>query len=230
MISDHPGLPLPVAITRLKRARRLRLRVDHAAGLIKLTIPWRTSQARALAWAAEQQPWVAAQLDRAPDARPFADGATVPLEGRDVIILHQPGTRRGVTLAEEQLLVGGPESGLSASVERWLRDRARHRCSALAAEIAAEAGVRIASVSVGDATTRWGSCAADGALRFSWRLILAPPQILRFVVAHEVAHRLHMDHSPAFKAAEERLVGQAAAPLRSELRRLGPSLRAVGRR
>ncbi len=230
MVSDHPGLPLPVAITRLKRARRLRLRVDHAAGLIKLTIPWRASQARALAWAAEQQGWVAAQLERAPEARPFTDGSTIPLEGRNVVIVHRPGTRRGVVLDEGRLLVGGPDSGLSASVERWLRDRARQRCSALAAEIAATAGVRIASVSVGDAATRWGSCAADGALRFNWRLILAPPEILHFVVAHEVAHRLHMDHSPAFKAAEERLVGAPVAPLRSELRRLGPSLRAIGRR
>jgi predicted metal-dependent hydrolase len=84
-------------------------------------------------------------------------------------------------------------------------------------------------VSIGDADSRWGSCSAAGAIRYSWRLILAPPHVRRFVVAHEVAHRLHMDHSSAFKAAEARLYGGPVAPARLLLRRLSPVLRRVGR-
>ena len=127
-------------------------------------------------------------------------------------------------------IFGGPEESIASAVERWLRSLARDRLSAATAEIAAAAEVDIRSVSVGDAVSRWGSCSASGAIRYSWRLVLAPPDVLRFVVAHEVAHRLHMDHSPAFKAAEERLFGGPVAAARSELRRLGPTLRAVGRR
>lgn len=229
MISEHPGLPLPVALTRLRRARRLRLRVDHDRGLLKLTVPWRTPARAALDWAAEQRDWVQQQLSKAPPVLPFADGALIPVEGRELRVRHLPEARRGVTLAGDELQVGGPESSLAASVERWLRALARSRLSEETAVVATQAGVSIRSVRVGDPVSRWGSCSSSGTLNYSWRLILAPPHVLRFVVAHEVAHRLHMDHSPAFKAAEERLFGGPVAEARSELRRLGPSLRAVGR-
>ena len=143
-------------------------------------------------------------------------------------LVHVAGARRGVTLARDELRVGGPAESLGPAVERWLRSLARDRLSTATAAIAADAGVTVRSVSVGDPVSRWGSCSSSGAIRFSWRLILAPPEVLRFVVAHEVAHRLHMDHSPAFKAAEERLFGGPVAAARSELRRLSPALRAIG--
>ena len=132
-------------------------------------------------------------------------------------------------MAGDELIVGGPPEGLPAAVERWLRAQARARLSEETAAVAARAGVTVRSVNVGDPVSRWGSCSSSGTLNYSWRLILAPPQVLQFVVAHEVAHRLHMDHSAAFKAAEEKLFGGPVAEARSELRRLGPSLRAVGR-
>jgi predicted metal-dependent hydrolase len=229
VISDHPDLPLPVALTRLRRARRLRLRVDHDRGLLKLTIPWRMATGTALAWAAEQREWVDRQLVAAPPARPFAIDCSFPLEGREIVVRHDPQQRRSLALQDGELVVGGPLPGLAQRVERWCRARARDRLSEQTAALAATAGVDVRSVSVGDPVSRWGSCSSSGAIRYSWRLILAPPDVLRFVVAHEVAHRLHMDHSPAFKEAEERLFGAPVAAARLELRRLGPSLRAVGR-
>jgi predicted metal-dependent hydrolase len=229
VISDHPELPLPIALTRMKRARRLRLRVDHDRGVLKLTVPWRTPVRSALDWAAEQRAWVESQLRSAPPALPFRDGGTLPLEGRTILLRHDPHARRGVILEGDELLVGGPAESIPAAVERWLRAQARARLSEETARIAAVASVSVRSVSVGDPVSRWGSCSSRGTISYSWRLILAPPNVLRFVVAHEVAHRLHMDHSPAFKAAEGRLFGEPVAEARSELRRLGPSLRAVGR-
>jgi len=215
----------------MRRARRLRLRVDHQRGLLRLTIPWRTSAKAALSWVAEQRDWIDRQLSAAPPACPFADGAAIPLGGTDVTLRHRPDARRGVVLDGGELLVGGPAQSIAASVERWLRARAREQLSLETARMASLAGVSVKAVSVGDPVSRWGSCSSSGTIRYSWRLILAPPTVLRFVVAHEVAHRLHMDHSPAFKAAEERLFGEPVAAARSELRRLGPSLRlrAVGR-
>ena len=230
VISDDPRLPLPVRVSRLKRSRRLRLRVDHATGVLKLTMPWRHSASAALDWVAGQRPWIDRQLASAPTGLPLAPGSVITVEGRALRICHDPNARRGVCLDGNHLLVGGPEESIASAVEHWLRSLARDRLSAATAEIAAAAGVDIRSVSVGDAVSRWGSCSASGAIRYSWRLVLAPPDVLRFVVAHEVAHRLHMDHSSAFKAAEERLFGGPVAAARSELRRLGPTLRAVGRR
>lgn len=213
----------------MRRARRLRLRVDHDAALLRLTVPWRTSAERALTWAAGHGEWVAEQMERAPLARPFADGATIPFEGRELTIRHRPDLRRGVTLAGDELVVGGPSESLPASVSRWLRAEARERLSMETAAAAAAAGVTVRAVAIGDAVSRWGSCSSNGTIRYNWRLILAPPELLRFVVVHEVAHRVHMNHGPEFKALEARLLGTSPAAARLELRRLGPALRAVGR-
>ena len=144
-------------------------------------------------------------------------------------LCHDPLARRGIRLEGDELIVGGPGTSLQAGVLRWLKAEAREQLSRETARIAAMAGVSVRAVSIGDPVSRWGSCSSSGTIRFSWRLILAPPQLLRFVVAHEVAHRLHMNHGPDFKAAEQRLFGGDVAVARSELRRLGPSLRAVGR-
>jgi predicted metal-dependent hydrolase len=207
----------------------LRLRVDHDRGVLKLTMPWRHSARAALDWVAGQRSWIERQLATAPPATPLRHGAVILVEGEPRQIDHDPSARRGVRLDADRLLVGGPAESVPAAIERWLRALARERLSAETARIASAAGLTVRSVSVGDPVSRWGSCTASGAIRFSWRLILAPPDVLRFVVAHEVAHRLHMDHSVAFKAAEERLFGGPVAAARSELRRLGPALRAVGR-
>ncbi len=192
-------------------------------------MPWRHSAKAALDWVVGQREWIDRQLERAPAAQPFAPGSTIPVEGRDLLIRHEPTWRRGVVIDAGTLVVGGPAESVPASIERWLRARARDRLSEETARIAAAAGVTIRSVSIGDPASRWGSCSSAGAIRYSWRLILAPPDVLRFVVAHEVAHRLHMDHSAAFKVAEAQLFGGPVAPARLELRRLGPALRAVGR-
>ena len=226
---EVPGLPLPVAVRRLATARRLRLRIDHDRQLLRLTLPARGSARAALRWAGEQRGWVEQQLASAPGANPYVEGATVPFRGEPLTIRWNAGARRGVRRVAAELQVGGPRPSLARSVERWLLAAAREELSAETARIAALAGVSVRSVAVSDAATRWGSCSSAGAIRYSWRLILAPPEVLRFVVAHEVAHRLHMDHSPAFKAAKERLFGGPTAEARRLLRELGPALRRVGR-
>ena len=97
------------------------------------------------------------------------------------------------------------------------------------AEFASAAGAAARSVSVGDAGTRWGSCSSQGRVRLSWRLILAPPQARRYVVAHEVAHLKHLNHGADFKALEARLFGPGLAEAKAILRDVGPRLRRLGR-
>jgi len=221
------GVPLTVRVH--PRARRLKLRFDDKSGGLLLTVPPRTSRRAALAWAAEQERWVTAQLARQPARRPLDPGATIPLEGEEVRLEWVEGASRTVIRGQAILSCGGPRESFGSRIEAWLKRLARDTLSAETAIIAAAAGMTVRAVSIGDADSRWGSCSASGAIRYSWRLILAPPDVRRYVVAHEVAHRLHMDHGPRFKAAEARLFGGPVSPHRLLLRRLSPVLRGVGR-
>ncbi len=222
-------LPLPITIRPIRRARRMRLRLDEAEGRLTLTCPWRTSRRTALKWAIEQAAWIDAQIERTGPGRPFAPGASIPVEGEERMIQWDPAEKRRVLLDGSTLNCGGPEAGLARRIETFLKARALDVMSAEVAEFAALAGVTARSVRVGDPNSRWGSCSSEGRIRLSWRLILAPSALRRFVVAHEVAHLRHLDHSPAFKALEAELFGSGVTEARAALRRLGPGLRRVGR-
>jgi hypothetical protein len=224
------ALPAPIEIKPVRNARRLRLRFDDASGKLRLTCPWRTSRRAALAWALDQRDWIEAQLAKAGPAETFDAGATIPLEGEDVRIAWDAGAPRTAALAGGELRVGGPQEGVPRRIELFLKRRALETMSREVKEYAAAAGVTAASVSVGDAGSRWGSCSSQGRIRLSWRLILAPPEVRRYVVAHEVAHLVHMDHSARFKALEARLYGVGLSEARAALRRMGPRLRRIGRR
>lgn len=223
-------LPAPIEIRKLRNARRLRLRFDAATGTLKLTCPWRQSRRSALAWALDQRAWIEAQMARSPAAEPFRPDSSFPLEGRDVRLVWREDWPRTPRLVGDELRCGGPAAALGGRIEAFLKRGARERLSADIADYAAKAGVQPASVSVGDAATRWGSCSSQRRIRMNWRLILAPPEVRRFVAAHEVAHLVHLNHGPEFKALEASLYGPGLAAAKAELRRIGPRLRVVGRR
>ena len=224
------ALPLPIDIRPLRSARRLRLRFDEAAGVLRLTCPWRTSRRAALAWALDQREWIDAQLARADPAEPFVPGASIPLEGQDVRIAWREDWPRAAALIDRELRCGGPEAAVARRIESFVKARAREVMSRDVAEFAVAAGVTPRSVSIGDAATRWGSCSSEGRIRLSWRLILAPPEVRRYVAAHEVAHLVHLNHGPEFKSLEARLFGAGVAEAKAELRRIGPKLRRIGGR
>ena len=223
------GLPLPVLVRRIRTARRFRLRVDHDREMLRLTMPARGSARAALLWAGEQRGWVEQQLAKTPCRIELEHGAIIPFRGETLGIQWDEQARRGVRLEDDRLVLGGPRDSVARAVQRWLIASARDVLSAETARIAELAEVKVRSVSVGDPASRWGSCSSAGSIRYSWRLILAPPRVLQFVVAHEVAHRLHMDHSPAFRAAEERLFGGPVGEVRALVKEVGPSLRRIGR-
>jgi len=223
------GLAWPVELRPHPRARAMRLRLDEARERLTLTYPRRMSRRTALEWAQRQGEWVEAQLAQLLPGEPFSPGAAIPFEGRIIRLLWDERLPRTPHLAGDQLSCGGPEAAFAGRIERFLRGQARVRLSEATANAAQRAGVSVRSVAVGDASSRWGSCSASGAIRFNWRLILAPPHLLRWVVAHEVAHRRHMDHGPAFRALEAELYGGNVTVARAELRALGPRLKRVGR-
>jgi predicted metal-dependent hydrolase len=225
-----PGFAWPILFRPHPRARAIRLRLDETKERLVLSFPRRMSRRTALDWARGQGDWVDRQLAMVAPGEPFAPGADIPFQGRKVRLEWQAQLPRMPRLVGDVLACGGPESGFAGRIERFLRAEARARLSGETGDIARRAGVTVTSVSIGDASSRWGSCSASGAIRYNWRLILAPPHLLAWVVAHEVAHRKHMDHGPAFKALEAELFDGDVAKARRDLRALGPRLKRVGRR
>jgi predicted metal-dependent hydrolase len=223
-------LPVPIEVRPLRTARRMRLRYDEARGILKLNCPAGICRRRALSWAADQRDWIDAQLRRAEPARPFVPGATIPLCGKGVRLAWSADAPRSPTLDNGELTCGGPPGGFERRIETWFKKFALETMAADVADYAAKTDARPSGVSVGDAGSRWGSCSSTRRIRLSWRLILAPPEVRRFVVAHEVAHLVHLDHSPAFKRLEATLYGAGLADAKAQLRRVGAGLRLFGRR
>jgi predicted metal-dependent hydrolase len=227
-LESHPDLPLPILLCPIRSARRMRLRLDDSAALLKLTHPRHVRAAAALEWAASQKQWVARQLAQALPPLPFEPGGVIPVEGRDVTLHWDESEHRCPRMENGRIVCGGPRQGFERRIAQFLRRLALQTLSAETAEAAGRAGLRAAAVSVGDARTRWGSCSSNGSLRYNWRLILAPVDARRYVVAHEVAHLRHLDHGPRFKALESELFDGDEAAAQRLLRSEGPRLRRIG--
>ena len=223
------GLPWPVELRTHPRARRLRLVLDEPRELLRLTVPHRVSRSVALDWARRQSAWVEAQLARIEPAEPLVAGATIPFDGGDVMLQWDACAPRTPRLVDAVLTCGGPPERFGDRIARWLRDEARQRLVEETRALAGRSGIVDAPVSVGDAGTRWGSCSVSGAIRYNWRLLLAPPAVRAYVVAHEVAHRVHMNHGPGFHALQAQLYEGDVSAARLELRRIGPRLKRVAR-
>lgn len=216
-------------IVRHPQARSIKLSLDPVTGRARLTLPKRAALKPALAWADGKAAWLAAQRAALPEARPFVAGAVLPIAGQAVTIEWHEGKRLAVRREGDRLTAEGPASTLGRRVEAWLRREALRVLSADTAAVAARAGVTVTRVAVGDARGRWGSCASSGVIRYSWRLLIAPPFVRAATVAHEVAHRVHMHHGPAFHALAAELNGADPAHARAWLKRHGADLHWFGR-
>ncbi|MGZ5141775.1 MAG: M48 family metallopeptidase, partial [Burkholderiales bacterium] len=215
---DFDGEIYLVRVRRHRQTRRYTLRIHAASRDVVLTMPPRGSVRQAKEFAEKHGAWIAARLRRLPEAAPFAHGALLPLRGREHRIEHRRGARGTVWVeacVNEQLLcVAGEEPHLPRRVHDYLKREAK-RDLEVASRLAAQAlGVEIKRVSVRDQSSRWGSCSSTGVLSYSWRLILAPPFVLDYLAAHEVAHLIEMNHSRRFWRLVERIcphMGRAKA-------------------
>jgi predicted metal-dependent hydrolase len=217
----------PLLVRTSGRARRIRLRLDPRSRSLILTVPRRESTRRALAWAAGQRDWAAAAIAALPRRAPVGPGSVIPFLGTPHRIDWHGDQPRRISAEAGALRVGGPLECLEARLTRWLKKQALDLLSGETSELATIAGVRASRVAVGDPISRWGSCSSRGAIRYSWRLILAPAFVRRATVAHEVAHLIHMDHGPAFHALVAEILGADPAPARAWLRREGASLHVI---
>jgi predicted metal-dependent hydrolase len=194
-----PGSP-PVEVTlrRTSRARRMSLRVSRLDGRVTLSLPPAAREAEALAFLRAQEGWIRKALTNvvAPDA--VGLGAEIPVEGR--LVQVQSGLGRGLVLTDDALLVPGDAARAGVRVAAYLKARARDRLAAASDHYAGRIGRHYRTLTLRDTRSRWGSCTADAGLMYSWRLIMAPPRVLNYVAAHEVAHLAEMNHSARFWA------------------------------
>lgn len=192
-----------------------------------MTLPMRAGRAAGVALLNTHAAWVAERLAALPEPAPFADGADIMLGGEAVPIRHAPDAVGGAWLEDGILHVAGDAAFLPRRVHDFLRAEAKRRLSAQAMEKAVSAGLAPRRVTVKDTRTRWGSCSPDGVLMFCWRLVMAPPFVQDYVVAHEVAHLKHMNHRPAFWALTDSLSPHRAQAV-AWLHEQGPRLLRTG--
>ncbi|MBV9637256.1 MAG: M48 family metallopeptidase [Methylobacteriaceae bacterium] len=204
----HAGETFRVMLKRTARARRFTLRVRAATRDVVLTIPPRGSLSAARDFAERHAGWIGARLQRLPRRVAIEPGATIPLRGIEHLIVHRPGMRGTVWIegsaGVELHVAGGPEH-VARRVTDYLKREAKRDLDAAVKRHSAVIGVAARKVTLRDSTSRWGSCSSKGSLNFSWRLIMAPPFVLDYLAAHEVAHLVHMDHSPKFWKLTRRL-------------------------
>ncbi|MCV2890843.1 M48 family metallopeptidase [Ruegeria aquimaris] len=206
-----PGTPpVPLTLRRSARARRISLRISQLDGRVTLTLPRGVAEREAIDFARSKEAWIREHLAVQPDRSVPVLGGTIPIEGVPTRIEAAPGAR----VLWQAGTIQVPETALAARLHRFLREMARDRLVAACDFYAAELGRPYTRISLRDTRSRWGSCTADGGLMFSWRLILAPPAVLRYVAAHEVAHLAEMNHSPRFWAEVTRIHGPYEAPRR----------------
>ena len=211
---------IEVILRRSARARRISLRVSGLDGRVTLTLPPDASEREGLRFARAREDWIAEALADRPAAQLARVGVTLPVEGRPRPVVEGPA--RGVRIDSDRIRIP-PGPGGPARLGAALRTLARDRLATAVDRHAAALGRVPGRLTLRDTRSRWGSCSSRGDLMFSWRLILAPPQVLDYVAAHEVAHLDRMDHSPAFWAVVERLLPDHGAQ-RAWLRRNGAAL------
>lgn len=189
---------VPIAVRRSDRARHISLHVDTSTGIVEVVLPRGTSRKEGLAFVREKSSWIRDHLARMPRRVVFKDGAVIPVLGVGHRIRHRPGAKGGVWRENGEIHVSGQASHLPRRVTDWLKAEAKRSISARAREKAARIDRRVARVAVRETRSRWGSCSDSGNLNFSWRLIFAPPKVMDYVIAHEVAHLVEMNHSKRF--------------------------------
>jgi predicted metal-dependent hydrolase len=213
---------LEYTVRRSPRASRVRVRVDVERG-VEVLLPMRTPERAAAAAVAELRPWIERRLTEvsALRARLAERAGWVPYLDVRLVLVEEAARTRVHRRGAELLVPAGPEA--RAALERWYRRAARVEVAARLDRAAAATGLGYPSLSIRGQRTRWASCAADGAMSFNWRLLLAPERVLDYVVWHEVCHLEIHDHSPRFWALVEARCPEWREPA-GWLRRHGPEL------
>lgn len=200
----HPALRLRVST----RAKRLALRLDAKTGLVFLVMPKRASVKKALDFAHQYRDWIDKHATGVPDIIPLTHGTVISVLGIDRTInvtTDESHKRTTVTMTDTTINVHTNKDDPSSRIMRFLKGLAKDEITRIALEKSGRINRVPTTIQIRDTKSRWGSCSSDGTLSLSWRLILAPPSALDYVIAHEVAHMVHMNHKTRFWALCEKL-------------------------
>ncbi|WP_033070133.1 M48 family metallopeptidase [Thalassospira australica] len=205
---DLPKIgPLPVRLRPSARATRLKLRIDPAFDGVEIVVPNGVSRKKAISMLHQHSDWVTAHMNRLPERVHFMPGAWIPFMGHDHAIRAVPDAKRGVWAEAGVIWVSGQPEHTNRRVTDFLKKQAKLEIAPRAHAYADMINKKVNRISLKDTRTRWGSCSSSGNLSFSWRLVLAPEDVLDYVVAHEVAHLQELNHSARFWAVVEDLYG-----------------------
>jgi predicted metal-dependent hydrolase len=196
------GSSIPVRVVENDRAKRLTLRIVPGGDALKVTVPGHVGDEEIEAFVERNRNWVASRLSRLPEKTALVDGSVIPYLGLDHKIVST-GKLRGIVTrfevdGEWQLHVPGDEASLSKRLLSWMKQQARKELNLAVNRHVQTINVRPKQIRITDTTSRWGSCSSTRTLSFSWRIIMAPPQVLDYLAAHEVAHLVEMNHSDRF--------------------------------
>lgn len=215
---------LPIVIRRLGNARRMTLRLAPDGSEVRISIPRWGRTAEALDFALSRADWLAQQYAALSSAEPPRPGGRIAYRGDWLTIDHSSQAPRRPKADAGRVHMGGPIETLPRRLRRWLEDEARRLLAedlALYCRLADRPAPKLA---LSNARRRWGSCAADGSIRINWRLVMAPDHVRRSVVAHEVAHLVHFDHSRRFHALLKDIYEGDIGEANAWLKREGPGL------
>ena len=221
------GRDVPVAIRRHRRARRMTMRLAPDGSEVRITLPQWGRALDALVFATKRLPWLEQEIAKIPTAAPPAPGGTLAYRGKQLAIDWAASHRRTLRLSGDTIALGGAPETVAARLRRWLESEALRLFGEDLAHYCALADVAAPALRLSRAQRRWGSCSGKGCIRVNWRLVQAPDFVRRSVVAHEVAHMVHFDHSPAFRALLNTLYEGDIAEADAWLRRKGRGLYAA---
>lgn len=196
------GRSLPVKVSENERAKRITLRIMPDGEGLKVTTPGHVGDDEIEAFVERNRNWAAARISRMPDKVEMTEGALVPFKGIDHRVVLS-GKLRGVVKADivediPVLIVPGETNSTSRKLLAFLKSEARKELNRVVAIHSDKIGIRPKQLRITDTTSRWGSCSTTRTLSFSWRIIMAPPEVLNYLAAHEVAHLKEMNHSNRF--------------------------------
>ncbi len=205
-IETYEGV-INLTLLRSSRAKRMSMRARPLKGDIALTLPYNIPLSKGISFAQSKQQWLLSAYNGLEKAQAFEDGVIFPFRGiehqicsldklRGKVEIYQAGENNNSIYP--QILVPGGEQHVARRLKDWLKEEAKRDLCQAVQKYALRAGVKITAITVRDTSTRWGSCSSNGKLSFSWRLIMAPPFVLHYLAAHEVAHRREMNHSKQY--------------------------------
>ncbi len=205
------------------RARRLIVKVHPSSGEVMVIAPSKRALDRAVEFARRQAVWIARQLAQVPRPVELMPGARIPFRDTEHVVMRSEAGPVTIDKDKPAILVSGRTEHAPRRLTDFLKKQAKRELETLSFTYAARIGAKPRRITVRDTASRWGSCSSTRSLSFSWRLILAPPFVLNYVVAHEVAHLKEMNHGPRFWKIVHELVGDVRKP-QAWLRQHGAAL------